>query len=109
MATAYHFEPVEVQFEERNAEELNRLLHEVRAAFEALLDVPQADLHVPDVGVQADQIVEIEVILENRVEIAAVEDPVAGVVRGRGRGRPREKGRAALSGHTKTSTKAGRK
>ncbi|KAI9557179.1 hypothetical protein GHT06_016987 [Daphnia sinensis] len=92
MAAAYRFEPVEVVFPEHNAEELIRPLDEVRAAFEALLHVPQVVVEAPDAGVPADELVEIEVILgaENQMEIAAVVDPVAAVARGRGRGRPPE-------------------
>ncbi|KAK4009323.1 hypothetical protein OUZ56_018440 [Daphnia magna] len=77
MAAAFHFEPVEIEFREQNAEELNRPFDEVQ-----------------------DEIVEIEVVLaaENRLEIAAVEDPGAPVARGRGRGRPHGRRRPQVRG-----------
>lgn len=39
MAAAYQFEPVEVEFQDHNAEELNCSLVKVRVAFEAFLYV----------------------------------------------------------------------
>ncbi|KZR98370.1 Uncharacterized protein APZ42_006244, partial [Daphnia magna] len=48
MAAAFHFEPVEIEFREQNAEELNRPFDEARAAFEALLHVPPAVIDAPN-------------------------------------------------------------
>ncbi|KZS09553.1 Uncharacterized protein APZ42_026210 [Daphnia magna] len=101
IAAAFRFKPVEIEFQEQNAEEFNRPLDEVHAAFEALLHNPHAVINTPDVGVQEDQMVEIEVVLaaENQLEIAAFEDPVANVSTGRGRGRPRGRGDRKFGEH----------
>ncbi|KAK4037547.1 hypothetical protein OUZ56_029579 [Daphnia magna] len=70
------------RIQEQNGEELNHPLDELRAAFEALLHIPLAVINVPDVGVQEDQMVEIEVVL----------------AAGRGRGWPRGRGRPQVRG-----------
>ncbi|KZS20264.1 Uncharacterized protein APZ42_013103 [Daphnia magna] len=47
IAAGFRFEPVEIEFQEQNGEELNRPLDEVRAAFKALLYVPHAVINAP--------------------------------------------------------------